>query len=192
MDENYNYAPQVIETFKSDPTTCQDHCRSLIDRRISNFKRTHTASETQTAARDMFTKNMKERLGDSPKGQMLAEMLIPDFPVGCRRQTPGPGYLEALVKDHVDTRWDDIDHFTEKGIFTKSGEELKFDAIVCATGFDTTFMPRFPIRGRNGADLAKQWEDIPKAYFGITVPEFPNYFSTYQLNTFDVFQTNPA
>ena len=27
--------------------------------------------------------------------------VIPDFPVACRRLTPGPGYLEALCEDNV-------------------------------------------------------------------------------------------
>ena len=27
--------------------------------------------------------------------------VIPDFPVACRRLTPGPGYLEALGEDNV-------------------------------------------------------------------------------------------
>lgn len=187
MDEHYNYAPHVIEQFKADPKSCQDHCRALIDRRLTNFQRTHTASKAQAAARDLFTNNMKQRLGDSPKGRKLAETLIPEYPVGCRRQTPGPGYLEALLQDHVDTRWDDIDHFTEKGIYTKSGEELEFDAIICATGFDTSFRPRFPLRGRGGVDLADRWtEEPPKAYFGIAVPDFPNYFSELMLNRMEL------
>ena len=120
---------------------------------------------------------MTDRLGNSDKGRKLAKLLIPEFPVGCRRQTPGPNFLEALIESNVDVRWDDIQKITEKGILTKSGEELEFDAIACATGFDTSFKPRFPIIGRKGADLAKQWEEIPEAYFGITVPNFPNYFS---------------
>lgn len=180
MDEHYNYAPHVIEQFKADLKACQAHCSALINRRLLNFLRTHTESDVQKAARELFTQNMKERLGDTPKGRKLAEMLIPDFPVGCRRQTPGPGYLEALVQDHVDTRWDDIARFTEKGILTKSGEELEFDAIVCATGFDTTFKPRFPVIGRGGIDLATRWSaEPPMAYFGIAVPDFPNYFSEH-------------
>lgn len=28
-------------------------------------------------------------------------LVIPDFPVACRRLTPGPGYLEALCEDNV-------------------------------------------------------------------------------------------
>jgi cation diffusion facilitator CzcD-associated flavoprotein CzcO len=151
-----------------------------MDRRLTNFKRTHVTSEEQATARDLFTRLMKQRLGDSPKGRKLAEMLIPPFPVGCRRQTPGAGYLEALIQDNVETRWDDIERFTPRGILTKSGEELQFDAIVCATGFDTTFKPRIPIIGRGGVDLGTRWEqEEPKAYFGMAVPAFPNYSSKF-------------
>lgn len=149
-----------------------------MDRRITNFRRTHTASVEQKAAREMFANNMKQRLGNSPKGRSLYDMLIPEFPVGCRRQTPGPGYLEALLQENVETRFDDIAGFTEDGIRTKTGDELQFDVIVCATGFDTTFKPRFPVVGRNGVNLAHKWtNDEPMAYFGITVPDMPNYFS---------------
>ena len=123
---------------------------------------------------------MTERLGNTEKGKKLAEMLVPKFPVGCRRQTPGPDFLETLIRSNVDTRWDDIEKITEKGILTKTGDELEFDAIVCATGFDTSFQPRFPIIGRGGVSLGKQWEETPEAYFGITVPNFPNYFCRLQ------------
>lgn len=180
MDDEYNYTPHVLDKFRSDPNFCQEHRQALIDRRIQNFKRSMRESDVQKNARQLFIQKMKERLGESEKGKKLAEMLIPPFPVGCRRQTPGPGYLEALIQDNVDTRWDDIDVFTENGIKTKSGEELEFDIIVCATGFDTTFRPRFPVIGRDGVDLAERWTDgFPLAYFGITVPEYPNYFSEF-------------
>ena len=129
----------------------------------------------------MFFKSMIECLGNSDKGKKLADLLIPKFPVGCRRQTPDPNFLEALIKPNVDVRWDDIEKMTEKGILTKSGEELELDAIACATGFDASFQPRFPIIGRNGADLAKQWERTPEAYFGFTVLNFPNYFNALHL-----------
>jgi cation diffusion facilitator CzcD-associated flavoprotein CzcO len=178
VDDKYNYAPHVIEKFKSEPRFCQEHRQALINRRIVNFRRNIRDSDVQRDARELFRQTMIERLGKSEKGKKLAEMLIPPFPVGCRRQTPGPGYLEALIQDNVDTRWDDISAFTEKGILTKSGQELDFDIIICATGFDTTFKPRFPIVGRGGVDLAKRWmEDLPISYFGMTVPDFPNYFS---------------
>lgn len=161
-----------------------------MDRRIDNFKRAHAASESQAKARELFKRTMTERLGQSEKGKKLAEMLIPEFPVGCRRQTPGPDFLEVLTEPNVDTRWDDIAKITEKGILTKSGQELGFDAIVCATGFDTSFQPRFPVIGRNGVSLAKQWEEVPEAYFGLAVPNFPNYFSKLSNLDLKIVRTN--
>ncbi len=178
MDENYNYAPEELERFRNDPVYLQEHRQQLADRRSQNFMRAWAGTDLQQQAQALFAKTMKQRLGDSPKGRQLADILVPDFPVGCRRQTPGPGFLEALMRDNVDLRWDDIAKITEKGILTKSGEELEFDAIVCATGFDTTFRPTFPIVGRNGVDLAKKWDDgTPEAYFGVAIPDFPNYFT---------------
>lgn len=37
----------------------------------------------------------------SLKKPEVAEALMPDFPVGCKRLTPGPGYIEALCEDNV-------------------------------------------------------------------------------------------
>ena len=41
---------------------------------------------------------MLERLGGD---EVLAEKLMPDWEAGCRRATPGPGYLESFTKDNV-------------------------------------------------------------------------------------------
>jgi cation diffusion facilitator CzcD-associated flavoprotein CzcO len=120
-------------------------------------------------------------------------MLIPEFPVGCRRQTPGPGYLEALLRDNVETRWDDIGRLTEKGIYTKNGQQLDFDVIICATGFDTTFKPRFPTVGRNGVNLAEKWtKEMPMCYFGMTAADMPNYFSMAHSPAFFLSLRNPC
>lgn len=179
IDEKLNFDPEIVKRFKTDPEFLLQYRRNLLNRRLGNFKRTTVASEEQKRAREVFTKSMATRLGDSEKGKEIARILTPSFPVGCRRETPGPDLLEALLEPNVDVQWDNIAKITEKGILTKSGEELEFDAIVCATGFDTSFRPRFPIIGRDGADLAEQWDAMPEAYLGLAVPNFPNYFSTY-------------
>lgn len=60
------------------------------------------------------------------------------------------------------------------GILTKS-EEKEYDVIVCATGFDTSFRPAFPIISQNGVSLAEKWStEIPKAYFSTATVDFPN------------------
>lgn len=177
MDDDYNFTEKTLNEFE-DPETLRQYRASIMDRRILNFYRALADSDVQMKAQEMFRKSMTDRLGDTPKGKRAAELLLPTFPVGCRRQTPGPGFLEALLQDNVEMLWDNIDRVTPTGILHKDGSTSNLDVIVCATGFDTTFKPSFPIIGRNGVNLAEKWTaDRPKAYFGFCVPNMPNYFS---------------
>ena len=82
---------------------------------------------------DLCTKIMTDKLAGKPE---LVERLLPDFTVGCRRPTPGNGFLEALCSPKVDCVFDAIVEFTPKGIRTADGTEHEFDAIICATGFN--------------------------------------------------------
>lgn len=59
----------------------------------------------------------------------------------------------------------------------KDGTEVFVDTIVCATGFDVSYRPRFPIRGKNGVDLAAKWSVCPEAYLGLAVPDMPNFLT---------------
>lgn len=180
MDEFYNYTKEELERFQKNPEYLLQHRRDLTERRIDEFKAHLNDDVSQAHINKLFRDSMLDRLGDSTKAQQIARWLIPDFPVGCRRLTPGPGFLESLVQDNVDTWWDDIACITEQGIQRKDGTEIELDAILCATGFDTTFKPGFQLIGRNGVDLAKKWTlEEPKAYFSTTVPDFPNYFGMF-------------
>jgi len=49
--------------------------------------------------------------------------------------------------------------------------------VVCATGFDTSYRPAFPVIGRNGRNLSEFWKDEPIHYMSVAAPGFPNYFS---------------
>lgn len=179
MDSDYNFTDKSLQLFE-DPKALRDYRVALMDRRIDNFKRAMADSEQQRNAQAMFRHSMTERLGETDKGRKAAEHLLPDFPVGCRRQTPGVGFLEAIIQDNIEMRWDDIVEITERGIKSRSGQDLEYDVIVCATGFDTSFKPAFPIIGRGGVSLAEKWtQDRPKAYFGICVPDMPNYFCSF-------------
>ena len=177
MDDAFNYTPEELERFHRDPEYLLQHRRDLAERRIDEFKAHKTDSASYEHVNELFRKSMLDRLGRSAKGLEIAKWLLPEFPVGCRRLTPGPGFLEALVGDNVDSHWNAIDCITETGIKKKDGTLLELDAIFCATGFNTTFQPQFHLVGRNGVDLAKKWQrEEPKAYFSTTVPDFPNYF----------------
>ncbi|KAI7968598.1 hypothetical protein EIK77_006617 [Talaromyces pinophilus] len=116
---------------------------------------------------------MKRRLAKKPE---LLDQMLPDFPPGCRRLTPGPGYLEALTDEKVDVIKTEISNIDSTGITTADGVHREVDVIVCATGFDTTYLPRFPMTGRKGISLAEKWKDIPETYISLATNEFPNYF----------------
>ena len=144
------------------------------------------AQEAQRAKNDAG-KSMTTLLG--PANAQLAERLIPDFPVGCRRITPGVGYLESFSKDNVRVITDaKIERVDEEGLELSTGEHIKLDALVCATGFDVSFFPRFPIVGRDGTNLRDVWgpPNIPSAYLSMAIPQFPNYFSKCSLSKSDL------
>ena len=114
---------------------------------------------------------MRSKLGN----KYLEEKLIPDWAVGCRRLTPGVNYLESLTKPNVKVVYGEINSVTEKGPLCDDGNEYPIDVLICATGFDTTFKPRFPLIGPTGANLQEVWAQNPESYWGMGAAEFPNY-----------------
>lgn len=109
--------------------------------------------------------------------EKLCKSLIPDYPLGCKRLTPAPDYLRSLTKPNVEVVTEPVRRIVPAGIELMSGRVIKLDAIVCATGYDVSFCPRFPLRGRNG-NLQDLWRDnVPKAYMSCAIPGVPNYFS---------------
>lgn len=141
LDEDYNYTPAELDRFRQEPEYLQRHRQVLADRRIEDFVKGMGNDGSRKKLQEQFAASMASRLGSSAKGRRIAQLVTPSFPVGCRRLTPGQGFLEAMVKDNVDTHWDDLGEITESGIRTKDGHFLELDAILCATGFDTTFKP---------------------------------------------------
>lgn len=125
----------------------------------------------------MFALNeMKTKLNHDER---LLNRIVPDFAVGCRRPTPGNGYLESLTKPNVRVITNDIKMIVPDGIVLSTGELIKVDALICATGFDVSFCPRFPIIGRDGISLGEQWQKKPEAYLSMAAENFPNYLSKF-------------
>lgn len=116
---------------------------------------------------------MKERLAKKPE---IAEFLTPSFAVGCRRLTPGPGYLEALIEDNVDFIPDKINSITSQGIELENGIEVPLDVLVCATGFNVSAPPPFAVVGKNGRTMQDRFTPSPESYLSVAVDGFPNYF----------------
>lgn len=176
---NQDLAPQGGKFSEAERQRFRDHPEELTAYRKkiehdfnSNFPTFLSGSAQQEAVYSIFTQLMKDRLGND---EALISKLVPKWEVGCRRLTPGDGYLEALSKPNVKCGFSPIIKLTENGILTEEGEE-EFDIIVCATGFDVSFCPFWKLVGRNGRMLAEEWSENPEAYFGICAAGVPNYF----------------
>ncbi|KAH8590837.1 hypothetical protein B0O99DRAFT_654712 [Bisporella sp. PMI_857] len=174
MDAEGNFTPEQIEQFKTHPDLYMKFIKAVENELNGKFKMTINGTPESMMAKKMLTGFMGQMLNQDKN---LTEALIPDFPVGARRLTPGIGYLRALGATNVDLINDGIQEVCPKGIRLKNGELIELDAIVCATGFNTSFVPRFPMIGEFG-NLQDIWRDnLPAAYMSCMVPGMPNYFT---------------
>lgn len=138
----------------------------------------HTQGNAQKLMRDAVASRMTEQLGHDPQ---LTGKLTPPFPLGCRRMVPSADYLQSLRKSNVQVVPESAVRMTKDAVVDASGNEHKVDVVICATGFDTSFVPQFNVIGRNGANLKEQFGDCPKAYLSITVDNFPNLFRKFPM-----------
>lgn len=109
------------------------------------------------------------------RDERLLKGFTPSFAIGCRRITPGDPYMLAIQEPNVDVHFTHVEEITKDGLIGGDGQERQVDTIVCATGFDVSYKPRFPVIGKNGVDLRKKWEVCPESYLGLAVPEMPNF-----------------
>ncbi|BCS27009.1 flavin-containing monooxygenase [Aspergillus puulaauensis] len=170
---NFKYSEKQKEILRSDPDRYLAYRKKIESELNSRFRFILNGSAEQADARAAAERDMRRRLAKKPE---LADLIVPtNFAVGCRRPTPGAGYLEALCEDNVSVVSSSIQEFTPKGIRTADGVEHDFDVIVCATGFDVSWKPAYPTIGRDSRSLSKEWADGPNTYLSIAVPHFPNY-----------------
>lgn len=81
------------------------------------------------------------------------------------------------MSDKVEVVFGGIEQFTKTGLRTASGYEHATDTIVCATGFELSIAPRFPIIGRNNVNLQASWREKPESYLSLAAADMPNYFT---------------
>ncbi|KXH51127.1 phenylacetone monooxygenase [Colletotrichum nymphaeae SA-01] len=174
MDQNERFSAATIEKFKNDPAFYKKFTKTLeMDSNIKFAISLIAGSPQQAWALGKTKEFMTAMLKGNEK---LCKQLIPDFPLGCKRLTPAPGYLESFHDPRVSLHTDAIKRFVPQGIELATGEILEVDVVVCATGFDSSFLPSFPLVGRHG-NLQDVWsEQTPKAYMSLAVAGLPNFF----------------
>jgi 4-hydroxyacetophenone monooxygenase len=125
-----------------------------------------------------FTDYLRQQVGDDP---VLLEKVVPRYPPFGKRMLQDDGsWLAALKRPNVTLVTDRIARITRDAVICESGERHPVDVLIFATGFHANrFLWPMRIVGRRGLELEKLWGDDPKAYLGIAVPGFPNFFCMY-------------
>jgi cation diffusion facilitator CzcD-associated flavoprotein CzcO len=171
----YNFSEAEKERFRDDPEYHLDF-RKRIEAEINSlFGMYKQGSELSDKFREVITNEMHRRMG--PGHEKLKNFIIPKWSPGCRRISPGDGYLEALVQDNVEPVFSGITKVTPKGIVTEDGVEHEIDILVCATGYKVAFKPAFKVVNGEGKSIDEDWTSGPNLYMGVTAPRFPNYFT---------------
>ncbi|GME30535.1 hypothetical protein BKA56DRAFT_556052 [Neofusicoccum parvum] len=175
---NPPYTVQDMQRFRDDSTFSVKTRKEMENQFNGMFKAFFKSTGEQQDLRAKFESRMKSLINDED----LQKRLIPSFEVGCRRINPGESYLVALQRSNVQAVFEPIEAVVKEGIRV-GGQVRRADVLIAATGFDTTFRPRFPIIGRENDNLQDLWESNPVSYMGMGVSGFPNYLIFLGPNT---------
>lgn len=179
VDGNFTYTDEEKEAWKKDRESYIKYRKTIEAEFQGLCQGFFKDSQMQVGMRKLFAEEMCSRLRDKPE---LIDEMIPDFAPLCKRLTPGPGYLEALVSPKVNVIRANIASVDATGITTEDGVHRPVDAIVCATGF-RSFEGSFPIYGRGGQSMLKHNGSRPRTYLSICTDQFPNFFQTLGPNS---------
>jgi 4-hydroxyacetophenone monooxygenase len=128
-----------------------------------------------------LTAYLEQQFADRPD---LLRAAVPDYPPGAKRMLRDNGvWAAALKRDNVTVVTDPITRITEHGV-TTAEQDHEVDVLIYATGFTASdFLVPMTVTGRDGLDLHQRWHGDARAYLGMTVPGFPNFFCLYGPNT---------
>jgi cation diffusion facilitator CzcD-associated flavoprotein CzcO len=116
--------------------------------------------------------------------ERLRRALTPDYPFRCKRVLLGDDYYRALQQHNVELVAEPIERITETSVVSATGAIFDVDAIVLATGFETSrYLSGIDVIGTGEHSLHERWGDDPSAYLGVAVSGFPNFFMLYGPNT---------
>lgn len=132
--------------------------------------------------RDLLAGSLTQQLAGRPD---LIEKALPRFPPASKRIVVDNGsWPRTLLRDNVRLITTPIREVTPRGVATEDGEEHALDTLIYGTGFQASrFLTPMRVTGRGGVDMHEQWGGDARAYLGVTMPNFPNFFFLYGPNT---------
>ncbi|KAF3063483.1 putative sterigmatocystin biosynthesis monooxygenase stcW [Daldinia childiae] len=168
------FTREEIEKFKEEPETVLE-LRQTNERTMNSIFSLYLKGTVLQEQCKTLLKGEMEKIFDDEESR---NKLIPDFAVGCKRVVPsGFRYLRALKEENVTPVYSGVESFTSSGVITNEGSHYDGDVIICATGFDTSYISHYPIYGPEGRNLQREWSESIMGYMGVGASEFPNTFT---------------
>lgn len=136
--------------------------------------------------RERATEHAKSYIKDNSPAKYHS-ILVPTFPLGCKRRIFDPGYLDSLWKDNLELTTERIVEFYEGGLRT-STRDIPVDAVILSTGFKIQeFLSPITVVGQDGqTTLNDHWRSTrgAQAYKATFVSGFPNFGIVFGPNAF--------
>jgi 4-hydroxyacetophenone monooxygenase len=192
--QNYRakVSPEVNWLFNNVPNYWNWHCfSSFLTTQAFQYFQYHDAdwikaggsiSKINDELRATLTEYISQSVHRDPA---LIAKCVPKYAPTARRMVVDNGWYEALTRDNVELVTEGILEITEDGIESGDGVRRQLDLIILAAGFEVSryFWP-VPYVGSEGRTLEQVWsKDGPRAFKGVTIPGFPNFFAFYGPNS---------
>jgi cation diffusion facilitator CzcD-associated flavoprotein CzcO len=131
-----------------------------------------------------MTETALKHIEDTVKDPALRAVLTPDYPIGGKRILIADDFYPALNRENVEVVASAVERVTADGVVTADGRHHPLDVLILATGFETNpFLATIRVEGLGGRTLAEDWAHGARAYYGLTVSGYPNFFMLYGPNT---------
>jgi cation diffusion facilitator CzcD-associated flavoprotein CzcO len=110
--------------------------------------------------------------------------LRPRYEFGCKRILTSNDYYQSLNRPNTRLVTSPVTGVSADAVITADGDRHPVDTIILATGFRShDFVAPMRVTGLDGQDLNTVWRRRPRAFLGMTIPGFPNFFLMYGPNT---------
>lgn len=174
--ENRAFTEEEKASFRNDPELLK-YMQNEPDY-VANVERfTNAIVEPDSPAMHEIEGIVRQNLEDNVHDPALREKLRPNYRAACKRLIFSPDFYEAVQRPAVEVSIGGIEAIEPEGIRTADGKLHELDVIALATGFQADqFMRPMNIVGRSGVELNAVWSERPRAYYAISIPEFPNFF----------------
>jgi len=114
----------------------------------------------------------------------LQKKVTPNYPFGGKRTIRDDHFYPSLLRENIELVPHAVERLTRTGVVDAIGEEYDVDVVVLSTGFQpANFLATYEVVGRDGRSIHDFWGPDARAFLGLTVAGFPNFYMMYGPNT---------